>query len=137
MHTDWLHVAKAFAVAIAVVFFTDWFFFGRPELHPHYQHYAGVWKRFADKKDEVGSIVLGTLVSFAACAVFLVAAGWLGISGFLNALALALCFWIAGPLAHLVSCSIFMNLDRTVALNHALGWLVRFVACAVGIAIFF
>jgi len=53
-----------------------------------------------------------------------------------SALVLALVFWVAGPLAHLVTQSMWMNLDRTVAVNHAIGWLVRFVACAVGVAVF-
>jgi len=136
MHTDWLPPTKAFALAAVLVFFTDWYFFGRPALHRHFDRFPGVWKKFDGQKSETRAITLSALVSFAVCAVFVAAAGWLGVTGLRSALVLALVFWVAGPLAHLVTQSMWMNLDRTVAVNHAIGWLVRFVACAVGVAVF-
>lgn len=136
MHAGWLRLTEAFVLAAVLASFSDWYFFGRPGLHPYYRRFPGVWVQYDNKQAEVRSIVLGTLISVAGCAVFIGAAGWLGVSALANALLLGLLFWLARPLAYIATCSIFMNLDRTVAFNHAIGWLLRFVACAIGIAVF-
>jgi hypothetical protein len=137
MQFGWPQLAKAFVLAAVLSSFTDWYFFGRPGLHPYYKRFAGVWVQYENKKAETRAVLLGTLVSLAGCAVFIGAAGWLGVTGLVKVLVLGLLFWIAGPLAYIAASSIFMNLDLTVAFNHAIGWLLRFVACAIGIAVFF
>jgi len=131
MQMDWLRLIKAFGVAALCIFFTDWYFFGRPSLHGPYQRFPGVWRKYADKSDEIRSIVYGTAFAFAVSAIFLIVCGWLNIHSITDAVLLGAAFWLAGPCALLLSYKLVMNLDRTIILNHGLGWLARFMASAV------
>jgi hypothetical protein len=131
-----LKFVEAFAVAAVIVFHTDWYFFGRRSLHLHYGKFPAVWKKYKDKREEIRAIVFGELISFAACAVFIATAGTLGVHGLGPAAGLALAFWGAGPLLLLLSLLPVMNLDRVVFINHAAGWLVRFLAAALGAGLF-
>ena len=132
---NWVRIIEAGFVASVLATFTDWYFFGIL-FHDRYYTNAGVWRKYADKKDEIRSITLGTILGSVASFVFVIFASYLGLTAFPSALAVAAVLWLMIPLPLLLTNSLFMRIDRALVVSHALGWLARLVVSALCVSWF-
>jgi hypothetical protein len=127
---NWGRIIEAGLLASVLASFTDWYFFGIM-FHDRYYTNAGVWRKYADKKDEIRSITIGTIFGAATSFVFIIFVSYLGRTALPSVLAAAGVLWVMIPLPLLLTNSIFMRIDRALVVSHALGWLARLVVSAL------
>ncbi len=129
-----VRILEAAVIASVLASFTDWYFFGIL-FHDRYHKYGGgVWRQYADKKDEVRSILAATLSQSVTCFLFIPLCDYFRVTTLLRSLELAGIAWLMLPVPILLSYAIFLRMDRMIVLSHSLGWLARLAICALCVA---
>jgi hypothetical protein len=131
---NWVHIIEAAIVASIAASFTDWYFFGVLFHDRYHQGGADVWRRYADKKDEVRSILLATMSQSITCFLFIPFCDYFRVTTLPHALELAGIVWLMLPVPILLSYAIFIRMHRLIIVSHSLGWLVRLAICAFCVA---
>jgi len=129
----WMLVA-AVAVSGTLATFTDWLFMG-VLFHQHYNRYPEVWWPGFREKGDRRAIIYSAVLAYVTSAA-IVALCWQAQShGIVQALALSLLAWIAGPVVVLVTNGFWVKIDPRVTFAHTLGWLARFALAGVAAGI--
>ena len=127
-------IIAVFAAAIASSF-TDWFFTG-VLFHNKYNTYPEVWRKSVSGKGEMKAIIWSMVINVFVFVVFFLLADMFGIKDFKNLLVLAIYIWTAGPLAVLITNSLFIKMHPLTVLANALGWLAKFLLAALAVILF-
>ena len=127
---NWINMVGAAILASTLASFTDWYFFG-VLFHNRYNATPGAWKKYADKKDEIRSISISTLLQSITSVVFVGACAYLQIVTLIPTLCAAFVVWLMLPLPLLISQSLFLRVHRLIVVSHSLGWLARLLVTAL------
>jgi hypothetical protein len=127
MNLLWLIIA--IVVAVIVTSFTDWFFSGFL-FHDKYLLHPEVW-RGSGGEAQTSKILWSNVYGAISCAAFI----WVSIRLVLlqpqHTLKFALAAWVIAALPVVATYYVWVKLHPLNAVAHALGWLARFVVCAL------
>ena len=129
----WSGILVAGLAAAIGTFFTDWFFFG-VWLHDRYGTYAEVWRPGDVGGGNRSAIVATTIINICTCFGLVMLLAWLGLLGWLPAIAFAIGVWLLLVLPMLVINALFMRIDPLLLLPNGLGHLTRLLLCGIATA---
>jgi hypothetical protein len=112
---------------------TDWLFMG-DWLYKRYDRHPEIW-RYQAGQGENKAILWSSLLPFLTCGVFVLVCGSLHLYSYRETLKLAVAIWFIGPLPLTIMNALWIKLSPAIATSHALGWLVKLVLAALGVAL--
>ena len=129
----WGRIALAVLASSFASSMTDWLFMG-DWLYKRYDRHPEIW-RYQAGQGENKAILWSSLLPFLTCGVFVLVCGSLHLYSYRETLKLAVAIWFIGPLPLTIMNALWIKLSPAVATSHALGWLVKLVLTALGVAL--
>jgi hypothetical protein len=129
----WGRIALAVLASSFASSMTDWLFMG-DWLYKRYDRHPEIW-RYQAGQGENKAILWSSLLPFLTCGVFVLVCGSLHLYSYRETLKLAVAIWLIGPLPLTIVNALWIKLSPAIATSHALGWLVKLVLAALGVAL--
>ena len=126
---NWTHYVLAVVLSGIATSLTDWFFMG-VLFQDRYLAAPEVW-RGRPGEPEGSRILISTLVGLVSCAAFIYLCRLTKMLTVKSALTLAVIVWLAGPLPLIRTNIAWIRMHPLLGVSHSLGWLARFVICAL------
>jgi len=131
---NWIRFGLAVLAGGILSSLSDWLFMG-DLLYKRNNKYPEIW-RYPGGKGESKAIWWSSPFPFLTCAVFALVCNEFHLHSLGAALKVAFEIWLIGPLPLVLTNSLFMKVQPTIAIAHSLGWLVK-LGVAAGAAILF
>ncbi|MGB6430504.1 MAG: hypothetical protein WBF06_07955 [Candidatus Acidiferrales bacterium] len=129
---SWMRFALAVFASGLGSSLTDWFFMG-DLLYKRFNKHPEIW-RYPDDKGASTAIAWSAPLPFLTCAVFAFACVQLHVSSYGATVKLAIEVWLIAPVPWIVTTSLWMKLQPTIAAAYSVGWLVKLILAAVAVA---
>ncbi|HWA91561.1 MAG TPA: hypothetical protein VG889_16100 [Rhizomicrobium sp.] len=131
---SWIILVAVFAAG-TVATFTDWYFMG-VLFHDRYMRYPETWWP-RDKKTETMPILYSSALGYITAAAVIGLCAMAGVDSIVSGLKVAFVAWLAGSAVQVATTQLWMRIDPSVSVAHALGYLARFLLAglAAGIAL--
>src|SRR5579864_2302840 len=126
---NWTHYLLEVVVSGVATSFTDWFFMG-VLFRDRYLAAPEVW-RGTPGQPEGSRIFISMLEGLVCCAAFIYLCWLTQMLDIKTALTLAVIVWLAGPLPLIRTNIAWIRMHPLLGVSHSLGWLARFVICAL------
>jgi hypothetical protein len=130
---SWI-IVVAILVAGVIGSFTDWYFMG-VLFHDRHQRYPQTW--WPREGNETMPIVYSSALGLVTAAAVMALCALAGVNGIAGGLKVAFIAWLAGSFVQVVTTQLWVRIDPSVSVAHALGYLARFLIAgiAAGIAL--
>jgi hypothetical protein len=131
---SWIVLAAVFAAGTLATF-TDWYFMG-VLFHDRYGRFPETW-RPRDKSTETMPIVYSSALGYVTTAAVVGLCAMAGVADIWSGIKVAFLIWLAGSFVQVATTHIWVRIDASVSVAHALGYLARFLIAgiAAGIAL--
>lgn len=131
---SWIVLVAVFAAG-TIATFTDWYFMG-VLFHDRYQRYPETWWP-RDKATETMPIIYSSALGYVTAAAVIALCAMAGVDDIWSGIKVAFLAWLAGSLVQVATTHIWVRIDASVSVAHALGYLARFLIAgiAAGIAL--